>query len=477
MAAEAHWRKIRSGPTAAPQVVTAHTKNLDPLTYDVIIAGGTLGIFVAAILAQQGWRVCLLERGKFQGRVQEWNTSLQELSNLVRLHLLTDEELQSIIVSQFNPVRVAFGAEYSLWVHDVLNLGVSPKQLLERCGAKFQGWGGTLLEQIDFQALQVHPNGVVVETSQGPITGRLFIDAMGHFSPLVQQFRRGAKPEGICLVVGTCGRGFPQDNQADLMTSFTPSRSGYQYFWEAFPAQDGRTTYLFTYLDAQPERLNLVDLFEDYARLLPDYQGVALSQIQFQRALYGVFPSYEQPLVIPFDRVMPVGDAAGLQSPLSFGGFGAMLRHLPRWASQLDEALRLDQLDRNTLAVPYQPNLAVTWLFQRAMSVPLGKNPPPERINLLLQTVFSQMERLGPGILMPFLRDVVQFNGLTQTLLHTALANPRLIREIVNQVGLPALINWSGHYLALGAYTGLARLSPRPDWVWGAGLEDEIRST
>jgi hypothetical protein len=42
---------------------------------DVVVAGGTLGIFVAAALAVRGLRVVVLEQGKLVGRTQEWNIS------------------------------------------------------------------------------------------------------------------------------------------------------------------------------------------------------------------------------------------------------------------------------------------------------------------------------------------------------------------------------------------------------------------
>ena len=79
---------------------------------------------------------------------------------------------------------------------------------------------------------------------------------MGHFSPIVQQARKGDKPDGICLVVGSCAQGYTNNNTGDLIASFTPILNQCQYFWEAFPARDGRTTYLFTYVDDHPDRFS-----------------------------------------------------------------------------------------------------------------------------------------------------------------------------------------------------------------------------
>jgi hypothetical protein len=62
---------------------------------------------------------------------------------------------------------------------------------------------------------------------------------------------------------------------------------------------------------------------------------------------------------MPWSRILPIGDSAGGQSPVSFGGFGAMIRHLKRLTFGIDEALKVDSLDKNALALlqPYQPNI------------------------------------------------------------------------------------------------------------------------
>jgi lycopene cyclase CruP len=289
----------------------------------------------------------------------------------------------------------------------------------------------------------------------------LLIDAMGHFSPIARQARQGQQPDAVCLVVGTCATGFPANATGDLFATFTPIQNQCQYFWEAFPARDGRTTYLFTYVDAHPNRPSLEYLFEEYFRLLPDYQATPLDQLQIKRALFGFFPCYRHsPLQPNWDRLVHVGDSSGNQSPLSFGGFGAMIRHLERLTKGIDAALTIDRLDRQALGLlqPYQPNLSVTWLFQRSMSVGIGQTLPPDQINRLLAAVFQEMVALGDPVLKPFLQDVVQFGGLSQTLVKTAIAHPALIASIIPQVGLGTLMDWLRHYINLGIYTGLHSL-------------------
>ncbi|MEH2167348.1 MAG: FAD-binding oxidoreductase [Nostoc sp.] len=457
---------LRENSAPVPTLVRESQQPLGVVDFDVLICGGTLGILIGCALVLKGLRVALLERGILRGREQEWNISRKELDVFVELNLLTEEELESAIATQYNPARVSFAGGTEVWVEDVLNIGVDPVYLLATLKTRFLAAGGKLLENTPFSEAVVHPDGVMVNNQ---FKTRLLIDAMGHFSPITQQARQGKKPDALCLVVGSCAQGFPENNSGDLLLSFTELQNQCQYFWEAFPARDGRTTYLFTYMDANPQRLSLEALFEEYLRLLPEYQGVELSKLKFQRALFGFFPTYRQsPLKTPWNRILPAGDSSGSQSPLSFGGFGAMVRHLKRLTYGIDEALETEQLSAKglTLLQPYQPSLTVTWLFQRAMSVGVNQKIAPDQINQLLSAVFQEMQQLGTPVLKPFLQDIVQFSALTQTLLKTGLYHPRIVAKIIPQVGLASLLDWMLHYSNLGVYTALLSLSPMLEtWI------------
>ncbi|WP_445628537.1 FAD-dependent oxidoreductase [Nostoc sp. DSM 114167] len=457
---------VRENSAPVPTLVKESQQPLGDKDFDVLICGGTLGILIGCALAVKGLRVALLERGILRGREQEWNISRKELDVFVELNLLTEEELVSAIATQYNPARVSFAGGTEVWVEDVLNIGVDPVYLLATLKTRFLAAGGKLLENTPFSEAVVHPDGVMVNNQ---FKTRLLIDAMGHFSPISQQARQGKKPDALCLVVGSCAQGFPENNSGDLLLSFTELQNQCQYFWEAFPARDGRTTYLFTYMDADAQRLSLETLFEEYLRLLPEYQGVELSNLKFQRALFGFFPTYRQsPLKTPWNRILPAGDSSGSQSPLSFGGFGAMVRHLKRLTYGIKEALETEQLSAKalTLLQPYQPSLTVTWLFQRAMSVGVNQKIAPDQINQLLSAVFQEMQQLGTPVLKPFLQDIVQFSALTQTLLKTGLYHPLLVVKIIPQVGLASLLDWMLHYSNLGVYTALLSLSPMLEtWI------------
>lgn len=461
---DASWRQVRSGELRWGEVVLHDSERLGSVDWDVLICGGTLGIFIGAALVRRGWRVALIERGVLRGREQEWNVSRSDLDIFVDLGLLRVEELERAMSTRIERARVGFPGSKDLWVQGVLDIGVDPVFLIETLKQNFLAGGGQLFERTGFERATVHPDGVRVHTALSRFTVRLLIDGMGHTSPITYQARRGRKPDGVCLVVGSCAAGYPASNRADLIVSLSPIARQCQYFWEAFPAREGRTTYLFTYLDAHPKRFGLEELFEDYLQLLPGYQNVDLDQLQWRRALFGWFPSYRSGGIGSFiDRVLAVGDSSGSQSPLSFGGFGAMVRHLGRLDDAIDEALRLDLLDCAALdgLQPYQPNLAVTWLFQKAMSVGIAEQTDPQRINRLLAVVFSRMQGLGDDVLRPFLQDVVQWRALSQTLFAVARADPVLVAGIVAQVGPVALIEWTAHYLSLAAYTTLDLLAEK----------------
>jgi len=449
------WQALRENTAPVPQAIQESQEPLGNLDWDVVICGGTLGILIGCALQKCGWRVALIERGILRGRDQEWNISRKELDVFLELELLSEAALEQAIASSYNPARISFFEGKDFWIKDVLNIGVDPVFLLDILKTKFLNAGGKLFENTFFCGAVVHPDGVLVK-SAGSLKTRLLIDAMGNFSPIVQQARNGEKPEGVCLVVGSCAQGFPNNETGDLIVSFTPIQNQCQYFWEAFPARDGRTTYLFTYLDAHPKRPSLEFLFEEYLRLLPEYQSVELSQIDFKRVLFGFFPSYRKsPARMPWNRILPVGDSSGNQSPVSFGGFGSMVRHLKRLTEGINDALLNEALTREPLAQlqPYQPNIAVTWLFQRAMSVGIEQQLSPNQINQLLTGVFQAMEQLGDDVLRPFLQDVVQFSGLSKTLLLTSLTKPGLVLPVIPQVGLTTLLDWMVHYLNLGAYS------------------------
>lgn len=507
------WEKLRNGGWRTPgvKVVSQHpgvTKegvskgDGTSKVYDAAIAGGTLGIFYALALQKRGMSTCVIERGKVAGRPQEWNISGKEMDVFTRLGIFTKEEIDSITAIEFNPVRVGFktdtsaealsipkgepGYQFELYTKDVLNLGIAPNKLIAMAKQKYLDAGGTILEQTSVNTIDIYENIASLQLSCGggevtqskELNARVVVDCMGNASPISKQIRGPVEPDGVCIVVGGCAKGFNPSNNtySDLIYTDTPITYGMgeknstalQYFWEAFPTGSGadeRTTYLFTYMDAKAQRPSVGDIYDAYWDLLPRYQGVEVEQLEFQRLLYGLFPTYrDSPLKSPYDRLLAVGDASGIQSPLSFGGFGSLTRHLDRVVSALEEALTVDEgtaADRDVLLRAaqlsrvngYQPNLSACWMFQRSMSCPVESRPGKGLIVGILSNSFSSMEKLGEPVMKPFLQDVLQFVPLLRTLTLAGAQDLLTPLKIVPHVGLAAMGDFFYHFFNMGLYT------------------------
>ncbi|KAL6136935.1 hypothetical protein ACLB2K_062230 [Fragaria x ananassa] len=475
------WSKICSAKTVVeePKEVVSNfpglLRNSDLAdkavdTFDVLICGGTLGIFVATALCAKGLRVGVVERNVLQGREQEWNISRKELLEFVEIGILAEDEIEQATAMKFNPNRCGFEGKGDIWVEDILNLGVSPVKLIEIVKNRFISLGGVVLEGYSMSSISVYEDAALLQLSEGKIlSSRLIIDAMGNSSPVVKQIRSGRKPDGVCLVVGSCARGFKNNSTSDVIYSSSSVKkvgaSVAQFFWELVQA------------------LQI---------------GVSLDELEIQRVLYGIFPTYrDSPLPAAFNRVLQFGDASGIQSPVSFGGFGSLTRHLKRLSTGIYEAIDGDFLDSHNLSLlnPYMPNLSSSWLFQRAMSAKEPSNVSPDFINELLYANFQSMQKLGDPVLRPFLQDVVQFGPLTKTLGLVMLNKPQIIPSIFKQVGIPVFLDWSGHFFMLGYYSLLSTLADpvvRPllsqlppemkygwkrrleAWKYGAGLDYKL---
>ena len=171
------WLKLKDGGWRDKpfEIVLDHTQRSAPIlseeilagSFDVVVCGGTLGIFYAAALQKKGYRTAVVERGKVAGRAQEWNISRKELQALVRLDILSNDDIEAIIGIEFNPVRVGFKTDtspdsknpgFEVYVNDILNLGVKPDRLIEMMKQKYLSLGGTVMEGVGLSQLEVYSN-------------------------------------------------------------------------------------------------------------------------------------------------------------------------------------------------------------------------------------------------------------------------------------------------------------------------------
>jgi hypothetical protein len=200
-----------------------------------------------------------------------------------------------------------------------------------------------------------------------------------------------------------------------------------------------------------------------YWHKMPEYQGIDLEKLEILRILFGLFPTYRNsPLQVPFDRILAVGDASGMQSPLSFGGFAALMRSIRRLTGAINDAILTNCVDAHHLSYinGYNPSLSGAWMLQKAMSIPVNEKSYDTRfINRLLGGNFVAMESLGDATLLPFLQDVVQVRPLAQTLFKQMSNDPFFIPQIMSRVGIGPLLDWAQHFLAMALYTALYSLA------------------
>lgn len=470
---ERRWREGVENPQTPAQVLkTESYPSAEPTDYDLIYIGGALGVIHAAVMARLGYRVLLIERLPFGRMNREWNISRDEFQRLIDLGLFTPAEFEDLIAREYrdgfnkffdanNPPHLKAKV---LHTPRVLNIALDSAQLLERCGEKLRAAGGEIWEEREFKQAVVHPNQIRVEVrdlNSGEIlsaSGRLLVDAMGTASPIAWQLNGARAFSSVCPTVGAVIEGLDSQvwnpEYGDVLNSHGDISRGRQLIWELFPGRGAElTVYLFHYHQVHPRNPgSLLEMYEDFFTILPEYRRCDLERLTWKKPTFGYIPGHfsvsAQDRRVAYDRVLAIGDAASLQSPLVFTGFGSLVRNLGRLTELLDTALRRDLLqgeDLNAIRA-YQSNIAVTWLFSKGMMVPTGATLPPQRINAMLNTFFGLLADSPPAVADTFIKDRTTWGLFSRLALKAARLNPRLLLWIWQMAGTKDLIAWLGIY-------------------------------
>jgi len=492
---EQRWRNEARYPKQPKTVITRTTTEPETLPdYDLIYVGGALGVIHAAVMAQRGYRVLLLERLPFGRMNREWNISRQEFQALIDLGLFTASEFETLIAREykdgFNKFFDGNNPPYLkgdvLHTPTVLNIALDSEKLLALCGEKLKTAGGEIWDETEFSEAQVSKTAVTVSCQHLPsatskkAVGRLLIDAMGSASPIAWQLNGDRAFDSVCPTVGaTVKSGFPpgvwDSDYGDVLNSHGDISRGRQLIWELFPAaEEELTIYLFHYHQVHPDNPgSLLEMYEDFFTILPEYRRCDMEQLQWKKATFGYIPGHfsvgDRDRAVAFDRLLALGDAASLQSPLVFTGFGSLIRNLDRLTTLLDTALKHDLLQAKDLnqVRAYQSNVAVTWLFSKGMMVPTGKTLPPQRINAMLNTFFGLLANEPPAVADTFIKDRAGWLLFNRLALKAAWMNPALIGWIWEQAGSKDFFRWVGSYLSftLDAIIGFLFRGWFPQWL------------
>lgn len=489
---EQRWREGVRNPQQPRQVLFSQTRpgegEISSPLYDLIYVGGALGVIHAAVMAQLGYRVLLLERLPFGRMNREWNISRSELQSLIESGLFTPAECESIIAREYkdgfnkffdanNPSKLKSPV---LHTPTVLNVALDADKLLQLCGEKLRAAGGEIWDETEFIRANIEPEQVVVQTSHLPsqanrqASGRLLVDAMGTASPIAWQLNGGRAFDSVCPTVGAViSSGFEPgvwDSQyGDVLNSYGDISRGRQLIWELFPgAGEEIAIYLFHYHQVNPDNPgSLLEMYEDFFTILPEYRRCNVDQLVWKKPTFGYIPGHfsvgSRDRQVAFDRLIAVGDSASLQSPLVFTGFGSLVRNLGRLTALLDTALRHDLLSVQHLNQirAYQSNVAVTWLFSKGMMVPTHAFLPPQRINSMLNTFFGVLADAPPAVPDTFIKDQVDWRTFNQLALKAARKNPALLLWIWELAGAKDILRWLGSYFNFGLHALL-------NWLLGS---------
>ena len=267
----------------------------------------------------------------------------------------------------------------------------------------------------------------------------------------------------VCPTVGTVARGFRRgeyetgDTKAvdfsigEILVSTEDISDNRQLMWEGFagnPARDEYTTYLFFYdsVSSKADK-SLFRLFEDYFEKLPDYKEKAGASWRVVKPVFGYIPSvhhrgWNNIKKTATDRILLIGDAAGLSSPLTFCGFGSHVRNLRRLTDGCENALRENSFDEKSLALinAYEPRVA-----QLASLAEFMRPAPHSKsfvVNETMNAVMSALSKLDSRISCELFQDRIPFASFKKVLATTARLHPKVFRLMFEHLGTTGAFWW-----------------------------------
>lgn len=456
-----YWELLKQ---PVPEVIMPSGKLPDDAVvsgeYDLIYAGGTLSMLHAAVMAAKyGRKVMIFDRKMPAKSTRDWNISRNELLNLSAAGLFTESEIDSVIVRRYKTGWVGFykpvGSMKKLYMENVLDCVVDADRLLGMAQEKVLAVPGSrILAETTFSCCYRFSDHIVVKVDDrngksGYYRTKVLVDVMGILSPIAMQLNEGVPQTHVCPTVGTIASGFENvdfDTGEILVTTGsadTSSARGRQLIWEGFPAENSSyITYLFFYDEAgSPNDKSLLGLFDTYFRTLREYKKPGENFV-VHRPVYGIIPAYyhdgfNRTREIADDRIILFGDAASLGSPLTFCGFGSMVRNLHRLTAELDRAITENNLAKKHLEriSAYEPNVASMANLMKYMCFN-SDTDEPNFVNDLMNEVMIVLDELPERYRQAMFRDEMRIEDLILVMLRVAWRYPKVLTATWEKLGL-----------------------------------------
>ncbi len=434
--------------------------------YDILYAGATLGLLHAAVMTQRyGHRVLLVDRHVAGKSTRDWNISRQELEKLEETGVFSSAEIDSVIQRQYKTGWVEFyvenGRQKRLYIDNVLDCAVDADRLLGIAKGKILAReGNAIRDRTTFRRCYKFPDHVIVEVTDPEgkalfFRAKVLVDVMGILSPIAIQLNEGRSQTHVCPTVGTIASGF-QDVDYDvgeILVSTGPAdispQGGRQLIWEGFPAAGNEyISYLFFYdaVESGNDK-TLLGLFETYFQKLPEYKKLS-DDFTIHRPVFGIIPAhshdgFSRVREIADDNIVLFGDAATLHSPLTFCGFGSMVRNLGHLTADLHQAMVSGNLLRKDLEKisAYEPNVASMANLMKYMCYDPATDTPGF-INELMNEVMIVLDDLPQRYRQSMFRDEMRLDDFVTVLLKVAWRYPQVLKATYEKLGVGGTVSF-----------------------------------
>jgi lycopene cyclase CruA len=400
---------------------------------------------------------------------RDWNISYGELKRMVTLGLFTEQDLEELITKKYKTGFVEFASTETptrLYLDEVLDCVVESDLILGKVMAIIaQNPQNLILEKTTFKRCFVQPDGIVVEVEsrQGELLyykAKVLVDVMGVMSPIAMELNQGMPQTHICPTVGTVASGLENVdyNIGEILVSTEPADtsagSGRQLIWEGFPTSDSEiTTYLFFYDRILSDNdKSLLNLFETYFQKLPQYKEPG-PDFDVKKLVYGIIPAYhhsgtQKSRQTAHDRILLLGDSATLSSPLTFCGFGSMVRNLERTASNLNICLNSDRFAKTDLdkISPFEPNVAIMSNLMKFMCFN-HRTDDANFVNDLMNEIMKVLDGLPPRYAVSMFRDEMSLTDFNKLILTVGKKYPKIFEITFRKLGVSGSMSWLQNWL------------------------------